>query len=59
MIIRKSLSRTPVDTSSYIKKSGRKGPDRQADSCKRSNVNWIAAGSRLFRCDHGVFLLPA
>ena len=34
----------------YMKKAGRKYPDRLADSCKRSSVNRMAAGSRLSSC---------
>ena len=33
-----------------MKKARRKYPDRLADSCKRSSVNWMAAGSRLSWC---------
>jgi len=33
-----------------MKKAGRKCPDRLADSCKRSSVNRMAAGSRLSWC---------
>ena len=36
----------------------RKHPDDLVDSCKRSSVNRMAAGSRLPRSSHG-FLLPA
>ena len=38
-----------------MKKAERKYPDRQADSCKRSSANRIAAGSRL----SWIFLLSA
>ena len=31
----------------YLKNARRKHPDRLADSCKRSSVNRMAAGSRL------------
>ena len=41
----KSLSRVPVDIRRCMKKAGGKYPDRLADSCKRSSVNWMVAGS--------------
>jgi len=34
----------------YMKKAGRKYPDRLADSCKRLSVNQMAAGSRMSWC---------
>ena len=55
----KSFFRIPVDTGNYMKLAGRKHPDRLADFCKRSSVNWMAAGSRLSKCSHNFFLLPA
>ena len=30
-------------------------PDRLVDSCKHSNINQMAAGSRLPRSSHGIF----
>ena len=43
----------------YMKITRRKHPDRLVDSCKRSSVNRMAAGSRLPRSSHGFFLLSA
>ena len=37
----------------YMKLEGRKHPG------KLLNVNWMAAGLRLFRYNHGFFLIPA
>ena len=42
-----------------MKITRRKHPDRLVDSCKRSSVNRMAAGSRPPRSSHGFFLLPA
>ena len=40
-----------------MKNSKEKIPDRLVDFCKRSSVNRMAAGSRLPRSSHGIFLL--
>ena len=39
----------------YMKKAGRKYPEHLADSCKRSSVNRMAAGSRLSWCIRDFF----
>ena len=35
--------------------TSRKHPDYLVDSCKRSSVNWMVAGSRLPRSSHKLF----
>ena len=39
----------------YMKLTRRKHPDRLADPCKHSSVNWMATGSRLPRSGHEFF----
>ena len=34
-------------------------PDHLADCCKHLSINWMAAGSKLLRYSHGIFLLPS
>ena len=47
MVLRDNELLTKVPGYRYLKNARRKYPDRLADSCKRSSVNRMAAGSRL------------
>jgi len=38
-----------------MKNSKEKISDCLVDFCKRSSINWMAAGSRLPRSSHGIF----